>query len=316
MPAADISLVTATDNCTLNPTITLLSEVSDGNTCPEVITRTYQAEDECGNVSTCTQTITIDDTTPPEITCPSGVTVECAGDVPAADISLVTATDNCTANPIITLLSDVSDGNTCPEVITRTYQAEDECGNVSTCTQTITIDDTIPPEITCPGAINVECIGDIPPVDISQVTATDNCTLNPTITLLSEIADGSSCPQVITRTYQAEDECGNVSTCTQTITVDDTTPPEITCPSGITVECAGDVPVADISLVTATDNCTASPIITLLSEVSDGNTCPEVITRTYQAEDECGNVSTCTQTITIDDTTPPVITCPGGVTVE
>ena len=94
-----------------------------------------------GNISTCTQLITIDYTIPPVITCPAPVTVECIGDVPANDISAVTATDNCTANPTITFISDVSDGNTCPEVITRTYQAEDDCGNISTCTQLITIDD-------------------------------------------------------------------------------------------------------------------------------------------------------------------------------
>ena len=45
-----------------NPTIFLLSEVSDGGTCPELITRTDQAEAECGNTSICIQTIAIDDT--------------------------------------------------------------------------------------------------------------------------------------------------------------------------------------------------------------------------------------------------------------
>ena len=95
----------------------------------------------------CSQTITIDDTTPPTITCPGAITLECIGDVPAADISLVTSSDNC-GNVTITHVGDVSNGLTCPEIITRTYQAEDDCNNTTTCSQTITIDDTTPPTIT------------------------------------------------------------------------------------------------------------------------------------------------------------------------
>ena len=35
--------------------------------------------------------------------------------------------DNCTVNPVVAFVSDVSDGNTCPEVITRTYSVTDDC---------------------------------------------------------------------------------------------------------------------------------------------------------------------------------------------
>ncbi|MCB9028084.1 MAG: hypothetical protein H6545_03075 [Bacteroidales bacterium] len=49
---------------------------------------------------------------------------------------------------------------------------------------------------------------------------------------------------------------------------------------------------------------------TLLSEVSDGNTCPEVITRTYQIADHCGNLATATHLITIDDNVNPTLIAP------
>ena len=46
------------------------------------------------------------------------------------DITVVTdEADNCTAAPVVAFVSDVSDGNTCPEVITRTYSVTDDCGN-------------------------------------------------------------------------------------------------------------------------------------------------------------------------------------------
>jgi len=80
--------------------------------------------------------------TPPTITCPAPVTVQCAADVPAVNIALVTATDNCAGTVAVTHVGDVSAG-TCPEVITRTYRAVDVCGNSATCTQIITVrDDT------------------------------------------------------------------------------------------------------------------------------------------------------------------------------
>jgi len=53
------------------------------------------------------------------------------------------------------------------------------------------------------------------------------------------------------------------------------------------------------------DNCTAAPVVVFVSDVSDGNTCPEVITRTYSVTDDCGNTINVTQTITVNDITNP-----------
>ena len=93
-----------------------VSDVSDGNTCPEIITRTYSVTDDCGNSIPVTQTITVDDTIDPTASNPAPVTVECIGDVPVPDITVVTdEADNCTAAPVVAFVSDVSDGNTCPE---------------------------------------------------------------------------------------------------------------------------------------------------------------------------------------------------------
>ncbi len=129
---------TASDNCGIDDgSFTLLSEVSDGNTCPEVITRTYQIADHCGNLATATHLITIDDNVNRTLTAPASLTAVCAiPEQPAyttyAEFTAAggTASDNCGIDEgSFTLLSEVSDGNTCPEVITRTYQIADHCGN-------------------------------------------------------------------------------------------------------------------------------------------------------------------------------------------
>src|SRR5204863_8476646 len=62
------------------------------------------------------------------------------------------------------------------------------------------------------------------------------------------------------RSYTATDVCGNSSSATQTITVDDQTAPTITSiPANTTVNCAAAVPPANDAAVVATDNCTGTP---------------------------------------------------------
>ncbi|MBU2949338.1 hypothetical protein KO493_01330, partial [Tamlana agarivorans] len=72
----------------------------------------------------------INDTTNPTASHPSPIYVSCSGAIPTEDISVVIdEADNCTANPTVAFVGDVSDGNINPEVITRTYSVTDEAGN-------------------------------------------------------------------------------------------------------------------------------------------------------------------------------------------
>ena len=156
IPASDITAVTdALDNCTVSPVVAFVSDVSDGNTCPEVITRTYSVTDDCGNTMNVTQTITVDDVTPPTASNPPDINIAIAPS-PAPDITVVSdAADNCTVSPVVAFVSDVSDGNPCPEVITRTYSVTDDCGNETIVTQLIIIGGgTVPqPNVSANGPI-------------------------------------------------------------------------------------------------------------------------------------------------------------------
>jgi gliding motility-associated-like protein len=317
VPASDIAVVTdEADNCSV-PTVLFVSDVSDGNTCPETITRTYSVTDACGNQITVAQTIIVDDTTNPTASNPAGVTVDIIANVPVPDpLVVIDEADNCSV-PTVLFVSDVSDGNTCPETITRTYSVTDACGNQITVTQTIIVSDIIMPTASNPLTVNVECIGDVPASDITVVTDEADNGGVPVVAFVSDVSDGLSCPETITRTYSVTDACANQILVTQQIIVNDITNPTATNPVPVNVQCIGNVPASDINVVTdEADNCTVAPIVAFVSDVSNGATCPEIITRTYSVTDDCGNQILVTQTITVDDTTNPTASNPVSVTVE
>ncbi|NNF29886.1 MAG: HYR domain-containing protein [Flavobacteriaceae bacterium] len=237
-----------------------------------------------------------------------------ATDTSPAVTGTATATDVC-GTPTVTFTDSVVTGCGNTETITRTWTATDECGNTSTCDQIITVVDTTPPSITCPADVTVECGDSTAPADTGMPTGTDNCgTVTYTFTDVS--APGCGLTEVITRTWTGTDECGNMSvTCDQIITVVDTTPPTITCPADVTVECGDDTSSSSTGMATGADGCGTVTITEADTSVPGcGNT--EIITRTWTATDECGNSTTCTQTITVVDTTPPVVVCPPDITLE
>jgi len=108
-----------------------------------VITRTYKVTDACDNFSTVTQTITIDDETPPVIIVPVDISINCDEDPITDKTGTATATDNC-GTPTITFVDNSTTADGCGNrVITRTWTATDACGNKSSADQIITIDDCI-----------------------------------------------------------------------------------------------------------------------------------------------------------------------------
>ena len=213
--------------------------------------------------------------------------------------------------------ADVTTPGTCAGnfVITRTWTATDECGNTSTCVQTITVQDITAPVITCPADVIINCEDPSTPAATGTATATDNCDAAPVITFADVTTPGSCAGNyTITRTWTATDNCGNTSTCVQTITVQDITAPVITCPADVVINCEDPSTPAATGIATATDNCDAAPVITFADVTTPGSCAGNfAITRTWTATDKCGNTSTCVQTITVQDITAPVITCPADV---
>ena len=132
------------DNCG-----TPISPIMTEGTTPtcvgdKVYTFTYM--DCTGATSDWTYTFHLNDNIPPTASNPTDITVVFAP-APAPDINLVIdEADNCTVAPVVAFVSDVSDGNSCPETITRTYSVTDDCGNETLITQLIIIGGTPVPD--------------------------------------------------------------------------------------------------------------------------------------------------------------------------
>ncbi|MEZ4950496.1 MAG: hypothetical protein R2784_14085 [Saprospiraceae bacterium] len=121
---------------------------------------------------------------------PSDVTVEC-DDVPSAPVT-ITATDNCDPQVDITMDETVQPlGCQNDFRLIRTWTATDDCGNVATGSQIITVQDTEAPTLMgVPADITVDC-NNIPPIS-GNVTASDNCDDQVQIDF-EEIVNGGGC---------------------------------------------------------------------------------------------------------------------------
>ena len=315
--------VTATDNCSSIPLGVVFTEVQTSGNCAGnySLLRTWTATDECGNTSSCSQTITVSDTDGPVLTgCPSDISVDCES-VPVA--ATVTATDNCSSIPLGVVFSEVQTAGTCAGnySLLRTWTATDECGNISSCSQTITVSDTDGPVLTgCPSDISVDC--ESVPV-AANVTATDNCSSIPLGVVYSEVQTSGSCAgnYSLLRTWTATDECGNTSSCSQTITVSDTDGPVITCPSDLILECVqgGDY-ITQINnwIATATVFDACDPNVSITTDY-DGSSVPTPtsgLVITFMSIDACGNLGQCSAAVLLDQNGTASISCPVDLILE
>jgi len=285
-----------------------------------------------GNTATKDVTFTVNDTTAPTITCPANITRSTDAGSCSATVApgTATATDNCDSNPTISGTRSDNQSLSAPYpkgTTTITWTAIDHSGNLSSCQQTVTVNDTEKPTITAPpnvtantGPGRTSCDADVSNATLGTASANDNC---PGVTV-SRSPSGNTFPVgTTTITWTATDTSGNTATATQTVTVVDNTPPVVTPPADVTAytgpgatSCGTFVSDATLGTASATDNCPGVSGVTR-SGVPSGNFFPVgTTTVTYSATDAHGNTGTATQTVTVIDNTPPVISCPANVTLE
>lgn len=294
--AAFLAAVSATHGCEPAPTLT--------DNAPAVFTKgttgvkfTATDPDWLHSSSECTANVTVVDNTPPSITCPLAITVECtqSGGTPsthpaiAAFLAGATATDICDPSPTITNNAPAffPDGTT-----HVTFTAKDHDNNASQCIADVHVVDSTPPAINCPATITLECndhcsSGGVPATDaaivafLSGASATDVCDPSPVITDNHPACFALGETPV---TFTATDHSGNHASCVGHVRVVDTTPPVITVMLNKTVLWPPDHKMVNIAAaVTVTDICDPAPTFVLSSITSnepinglgDGDTAPD-----------------------------------------
>lgn len=298
---SDITAPTATDNCGGLVTVThnvTFPIIAQGTT---VITWTYA--DAAGNQSTQTQNVIINDITAPVADAASlaDVTAQCM--VAASDVTVPTATDNCSS---VTVTHNVTFPITTQGTTVITWTYTDVNGNSSTQTQNVIITDTTAPVANAATLADVIAQCTVAEFDVTVPTATDNCSAV-TVTHNATFPITTQGTTVITWTYT--DVNGNSSTQTQNVVITDTTAPVANTASlpTITMQCA--VLSTDIPVPTATDNCAGVVTATTTDALSYDTTGTYTITWSYN--DGNGNTTTQIQTIVVLDSALDAVTFTG-----
>jgi len=93
---------------------------------------------------------------------------------------------------------------------------------------------TEPLAIQCAPPLNLTCAAEVPAPNPAAISASASCAACGPVTVAwaGDVMTASNGVSrfTIARTYRATDRCGNTATCEQLITVNDATPPVITCP--------------------------------------------------------------------------------------
>ncbi|WP_264561119.1 hypothetical protein [Flavobacterium sp. N2155] len=280
---------TVTDNCG-NVLTASAPVVSALPSCEGDVTYTYTFTDCQGNSHNWVYTYTIEDTVAPTGTAPSDLVLECMSAIPAADAAaILDEADNCNGSVTVTV-SDIDNGGSgClgnAYIITRTYTLTDCAGNQTDLVQTITVEDSTGPEFVevLPMDITLECSDSLPAV--AELTAVDNCGAA-TVSFNEERTEGS-CPNSYTleRTWTATDACGNTTTHTQVITVEDTTAPEFVGPMPnreVFMRCEDFEPA---EILTAVDNCGTASVRSYDEKIEGDCEAKYDILRTWVATDD------------------------------
>ncbi|NOK06672.1 MULTISPECIES: ELWxxDGT repeat protein [Myxococcus] len=297
---ASVSYPPATASDASSPPVTLAYSQASGSFFPfGVTTVTVTATDASGNSAACDFSVTVRDTTAPSLTCPSDVIAEATSAMGATlEYAPAVASDAVTGSPVL-VYSQGSGTQFRLGGTEVTVTARDVAGNEATCRFTLTVRDTTSPEVTCPADLTAEA-EDASGASLSFTlpSARDTVTAAPEVS--SSHAPDSRFPLGMTPVaVMAQDEAGNASSCSFSVTVRDTTPPAIICPADITLRSSG-ARGATVTFepATATDTVTASPQVSY--SLPSGSDFPRGTTSVVAtAVDEAGLSAECTFHVTV-----------------
>jgi len=253
-------------------------------------TVTWTVTDTSGNISQATQVVTLVDTTLPEIFAPTDIVAEATGlsstmvelgQAIAHDIMGIASVTEHPSNFFVL-------GET-----TITWTATDTSGNSASATQTVTIVDTTSPSITVPDSIVMEATSaDSNMVTLGNLISSD---LVDTPSISNNAPDLFQIGETIV-TWTATDTSGNSASVTQTITIVDTTAPELIIPEDITISAFSLEKQVEIGEAYVND--LGSSVLTITNNAPNSFPLGDTII-IWNATDEFGNSASSQQVISV-----------------
>jgi len=298
---------TATDN--LDPVVAVTCAPASGGVFALGNTGVFcSAQDAAGNVAEASFTVSVRDTTAPDLTVPSDIVEEAnaaAGNV----VSFVaSATDAVTASPSIAC-SPVSGSVFALGTTTVQCSAQDGAGNRSTDSFTVTVRDTTAPALFVPGDLTAEAASAAGAAVSFAISAFDTVTSSPSVGCSS--SSGMFPLGTTMVNCSAQDAAGNTSYGSFTVTVQDTVPPTLTMPAPITASTTSASGRVISFTTTATDAVTASPTVNCTPASGSNFPVGDTVV-TCAAADAAGNVATGTFPVAVTmQTPPPPVALPG-----
>ncbi|MFM9004490.1 MAG: hypothetical protein ACKOSR_03150, partial [Flavobacteriales bacterium] len=302
--------ITVSDNCDEQVETVVTNDTIPGPGCTFTITRGVVATDLFGNTSTANRGVTYKiDVDAPVLTASGSVEdgsdLGCnpTGEEIEAALGSASAQDFCDGElPVTSSDSEVSEDG-CSRSQTRTFTAMDECGNESSITRTISwkVDVTAPIFAELPASSTIDCPA-VP--ELAQASAADAC--GDFELTFEDVTSLGNCPAnySVARTWTATDACGNSSSASQTINVQDVTAPEVLTPlADQFIQCQEE---AEYGEPTFADACDSNLEITYEEETRTLARGQRIVRR-FTATDDCGNSVTDESEINIVIENNPVL---------
>jgi hypothetical protein len=285
------------------------------------------------STSFCVGHIRVVDNLPPVFNC-APIVASCFVDTDPDVIGYPNVSDNCDSQVALTYVDAVVQ-DTCVSdtaaIISRTWQAVDNVGNVSLCVQQIILERPSLDSIDFPRDTLLACTNPPlspdslgrPKLDSFNIRVDEICDWIMTYEDDSVAVCGTMGYNVL-RTWRVIDDCTNHERSrVQIIHVRDTVPPQLICPANMTVNALPGQCYAGVllPLPQVADNCDNNFGISISTSYGAQGMGPHPFVPLgqhiiqYVASDVCGNSSICTITLTVVDSQVPSAVCDDQVIV-
>ncbi len=317
IPIGWLAAAPNTKTGTSTATIALPAKAAAGS---GTITLVASGTSSAGGTTTRTFALTVSwtvracDQTPPVLALPGTITAEATGPNGAAVTYAVSATDETAPlSPAVTC-SPASGSTFALGTTAVSCSASDAAGNTATGSFSVVVQDTTPPVVGAMSNVQMEAVAAGTVVTWVDPTATD--VVDGTLATTCSPASGWTFPVgTTTVTCSATDAHHNTGSGGFTVTITDTTAPNLVLPSDLTAEATGPTGAQVTFQATAID--AVDGLVTVTCSPTSGSLFAlGTSTVTCSAADLHGNPAEGSFTVTVVDTTPPVLTLPDPMTVE